>query len=420
MSEEALVLPGQTILGADSHTTHFGWLGAFGAGIGRSEVAALWATGELWLRVPETIRVDLTGSLPPGVTAKDLGLWLLTVLGPEAGIYRAVEIGGPGLRTLSVESRMVLPNLLAESGAKNAYHGAGRGGVRLAGPAPGRENRRGFGGLPAARCRPVRIYPDRDAVYEQAHLVDLGRLEPLVAAPHNPANVVPLSQVAGTPVQQAFIGTCTNGRLEDLAAAAAVLRAPGGQVRRVARGTRPAGHPGLERGAAGRAVGRVHRDVRGRGRDDRHAGLRAVHGQPPRYPGRGRNGDQHGEPQLQGPDGQSRTQKSTSPARRSSPRARSWGGSSANLKTWTRFSKPDRGLRETAEKAAMIFSGKAWVYGDDVNTDVIFPGKYTYTIKDEAEMARHALEDLDPAFAGEVQAGRRHRCGAELGVRQQP
>ena len=85
VSEEALVLPGQTILGADSHTTHFGWLGAFGAGIGRSEVAALWATGVLWLRVPETIRIDLAGALRPGVTAKDLGLWLLQLLGPEAG-----------------------------------------------------------------------------------------------------------------------------------------------------------------------------------------------------------------------------------------------------------------------------------------------------------------------------------------------
>ena len=121
ISEEALVAPGQLLLGADSHTTHIGWLGAFGAGIGRSEMAAIWATGELWLRVPETIRVDLEGELPPGVTSKDLGLWLLKLLGPEAGIYRALEFGGPGLRTLSIESRMVLPNLMAESGAKSAY-----------------------------------------------------------------------------------------------------------------------------------------------------------------------------------------------------------------------------------------------------------------------------------------------------------
>ena len=121
LSEEALVLPGQTILGADSHTTHFGWLGAFGAGVGRSEVAALWATGKLWLRVPETIYVELAGELPPWVTAKDLSLWVLKLLGEEAGIYKAIEFGGPGLASLSIESRMVIPNMMAEGGAKSAY-----------------------------------------------------------------------------------------------------------------------------------------------------------------------------------------------------------------------------------------------------------------------------------------------------------
>ena len=121
VSELALVWPGQLILGSDSHTTHFGWLGAFGAGVGRSEMAAIWATGELWLRVPETIRIDLTGALPPGVTAKDLSLWLLRQLGPDAGIYTALEFGGPGLASLSLESRMVIPNMMAEAGAKNAY-----------------------------------------------------------------------------------------------------------------------------------------------------------------------------------------------------------------------------------------------------------------------------------------------------------
>ena len=121
ISEEALVWPGQLILGADSHTTHFGWLGAYGAGVGRSEMAAIWATGELWLRVPETIRIDLVGALPAGVTAKDLSLWVLRQLGPDAGIYTALEFGGPGLASLSLESRMVIPNMMAEAGAKNAY-----------------------------------------------------------------------------------------------------------------------------------------------------------------------------------------------------------------------------------------------------------------------------------------------------------
>jgi 3-isopropylmalate/(R)-2-methylmalate dehydratase large subunit len=220
LSEEALVLPGQLILGADSHTTHFGWLGAFGAGIGRSEVAALWATGELWLRVPETIRVDLAGALRPGVTAKDLGLALLRLLGPEAGIYRALEISGPAVGTLSLESRMVIPNLMAESGAKNAYmepDGAAFDWLarRLA--------RRTGEAVEACadRIAAGALYPDADASYGERHVVDLAGIEPVVALPHSPAKLAPLSQVAGTPVQQAFIGTCTNGRLEDLAAAAA-------------------------------------------------------------------------------------------------------------------------------------------------------------------------------------------------------
>jgi 3-isopropylmalate/(R)-2-methylmalate dehydratase large subunit len=121
LSEEALVLPGMTILGADSHTTHFGWLGAFGAGVGRSEVAALWATGELWLRVPESMKVVLTGQLPPWVTTKDLCLKLIGDLGQDGGLYRSVEFHGDAIRALSLDSRMVIPNMMAEFGAKNAY-----------------------------------------------------------------------------------------------------------------------------------------------------------------------------------------------------------------------------------------------------------------------------------------------------------
>ncbi|MCX6027699.1 MAG: aconitase/3-isopropylmalate dehydratase large subunit family protein [Chloroflexi bacterium] len=254
-SEEALVLPGGLILGGDSHTTHAGWLGAFGAGIGRSEVAALWATGELWLRVPETIRVDLTGELPPGVTSKDLGLTVLKLLGPEAGIYRALEFGGPGLGSLSIAGRMVIPNLMAESGAKNAYMEpnqavfewlAERLAARTLLPPPSwgestSPRSRGAGGALQAwieRLAAGALYPDADATYTARHTVNLSELEPVVACPHNPAKIVPLSKVAGTHVDQAFLGTCTNGRLEDLAAAAAILRGADGRVRQVAAGTR--------------------------------------------------------------------------------------------------------------------------------------------------------------------------------------
>ncbi|MCX6040614.1 MAG: aconitase family protein, partial [Caldilinea sp.] len=121
LSEEALVLPGQLILGADSHTTHFGWLGALGAGIGRSEVATLWATGELWLRVPESMQIVLEGTLPAGVTAKDFALRVIGDLGADGGLYQSVEFHGSGVAALSLESRMVLPNMMAEFGAKNAW-----------------------------------------------------------------------------------------------------------------------------------------------------------------------------------------------------------------------------------------------------------------------------------------------------------
>ncbi|MEK7311522.1 MAG: aconitase family protein, partial [Chloroflexota bacterium] len=121
LSEEASVLPGQLILGADSHTPHFGWMGAFGAGVGRTEMAAIWATGELWLRVPESIKVIVTGELGRGVTAKDFCLDLIGRFGAEGGLYKSVEFSGPAIEKMSIESRMVIPNMMAEFGVKNAY-----------------------------------------------------------------------------------------------------------------------------------------------------------------------------------------------------------------------------------------------------------------------------------------------------------
>ncbi|MCZ7574569.1 MAG: aconitase/3-isopropylmalate dehydratase large subunit family protein [Ardenticatenaceae bacterium] len=232
VSEEALILPGQTILGADSHTTHFGWLGAFGAGVGRSEVAALWATGQLWLRVPEAMQITLTGRLRPGVTSKDLGLAIVGRYGADGGLYRSVEFAGEGLATLSIDARMVLPNLMAEFGVKNAYLPPDDAAFDWL---AGRLSRRT--GEPVGRCRERivagALSPDPGAAYESRVEIDLDELEPQIACPHTVDNVAPLSAVAGRRVHQAFLGTCTNGRLEDIAAAAAILRG-----RRVAPGTR--------------------------------------------------------------------------------------------------------------------------------------------------------------------------------------
>ncbi|MCA9884186.1 MAG: 3-isopropylmalate dehydratase large subunit [Anaerolineae bacterium] len=209
ISEEALVLPGEVILGADSHSTHYGWLGAFGMGVGRTEMAALWATGELWLQVPESMRITLTGHLRPGVTSKDLALFILGQWGADGGQYRSVEFAGEGISSLTLDQRAVLPNMMAEFGAMSAYIPP---------------DRAIFDYLERNRQRDYTpLYPDDDAIYADDYIIDLSSLQPQVAIPHSPDNVHNLSDVIGQPIQQAFIGTCTNGRYEDLAAAAEIL-----------------------------------------------------------------------------------------------------------------------------------------------------------------------------------------------------
>jgi len=217
--EEGLALPGEVILGSDSHTPHAGVMGAFAAGIGRSEMASIWAVGSLWLRVPESMKITVRGRFQPGVTAKDLALRVIGDLGADGGLYMSVEWHGDGIEAMGLAERAVLPNMTAEMGAKNSYLPPDRAALEyLTGRA-----KRGF----------EPIYPDEDAEYSEAIEYDAGDIEPMVACPHAVDNVQPLSKVAGTRVDQAFLGTCTNGRLEDLQAAAGVL-----EGRRIAHGTR--------------------------------------------------------------------------------------------------------------------------------------------------------------------------------------
>ncbi len=223
LCEEGVAGPGMSLLGADSHSPHYGWLGAFGAGIGRSEVAALWATGQLWLRVPETLRIRLTGALRRGVTSKDLTLALIGELGADGATYMAVEFVGEGVATLSPDSRAALTNMMAEMGAKNACMAPDEWTWRWL-----RET------LPRTRpqdhearlayFKANALYADADASVAAEHSIDLSAVEPMVACPHAVDNTQPLSALAGTKVDVGFIGTCTNGRLEDIAAAADLLR----------------------------------------------------------------------------------------------------------------------------------------------------------------------------------------------------
>jgi len=223
-SEEALVLPGWTVLGSDSHTPHFGWMGALGAGVGRTEVACLWATGELWLRVPESIQIELTGELPFGVSTKDFCLKLIGDLGQDGGLYASIEFTGDAIGKLSLESRMVIPNMMAEFGAKTAYLPPDDKVFDYLNERLARREMREKGSSSTRVSRQTAIYPDSDAHYLVRHRYNLSELEPMVARPHRVDNVVPVSEMRGTRVQQAWLGTCTNGRLEDIAAACAVLK----------------------------------------------------------------------------------------------------------------------------------------------------------------------------------------------------
>jgi homoaconitate hydratase family protein len=210
LPEQGFALPGLVIVGSDSHTPSYGALGAFATGIGRTETACTWATDEIWLRVPETMRIDLSGRFRAGVFAKDLSLKLIGDHGAEMANYKAVEFAGPAAGDFSVGARLTLANMSAEMGAKNGYF------------APDDRALKWLEGR--ARGPFVAVASDPDARYESVLACDLGALEPMVACPHTVDNVKPVSAVAGKTVHQVLIGTCTNGRLEDLEAAAAILK----------------------------------------------------------------------------------------------------------------------------------------------------------------------------------------------------
>ncbi len=212
MVENAHVKPGDLFLGADSHTPTYGALNAFAAGVGSTDLAAVMLTGKTWLKVPETIRLELVGQLPAGITAKDLILFLVGKVGIAGATYMSVEYTGEAIRDFTLASRMVLANMAAEMGAK----------AGLVDPT----------GLELwYDWEPT--FPDDDATYAVQHTFDVSALKPQIAIPHLPSNVVDIDEALGKRVQQAFIGSCTNARLEDLQMAARIL-----QGKSIARGVR--------------------------------------------------------------------------------------------------------------------------------------------------------------------------------------
>ena len=198
--------PGMIIVGSDSHTCTAGAFNALAAGIDRTETAGIWKRGETWFRVPESLKINLHGKLQPGVYAKDISLWIIGMIGSAGANYMSIEYHGDGVKTLSISERMTLANLASEMGAKNAVF-------------PPDEVLEEFLGEKITNG----VWADEDAVYQREIEINLDEIFPLVAAPHNVDNVKAVSEVQGLKLNQGLIGTCTNGRLEDIRIAAEIL-----------------------------------------------------------------------------------------------------------------------------------------------------------------------------------------------------
>ena len=203
MVENQHVKPGTIFIGADSHTCTYGAVGAIGIGVGSTDLAAVWLTGKIWLRVPQTTRILLDGQIPPGISGKDIILAILGKTGIAGATYQAMEFSGKAVQSLSLSSRMTIANMAIEAGAKTAFidpSGLGLSNI------------------------PDFIFPDSKAAYHKTINLNCSSLVPMISEPHSPAMSRPVCEVAGLKINYGYIGSCVNGRLEDLQAAANILQ----------------------------------------------------------------------------------------------------------------------------------------------------------------------------------------------------
>lgn len=208
--EKGLAAPGEVIIGADSHTCTYGALGAFSTGVGSTDMAAGMATGLSWFRVPSAIQVVLTGKLQPNVSGKDVILHLIGTIGVDGALYKSLEFTGEGVSSLSMDDRFTISNMAIEAGGKNGIFPVDEKTMEYIN---GRVN------------RPCEVFEaDEDASYDMQVIIDLNTLEPTVAMPHLPSNTKTVGEVAGLPIHQVVIGSCTNGRIQDLRIAAELMK----------------------------------------------------------------------------------------------------------------------------------------------------------------------------------------------------
>ncbi len=209
LPEQGIVTAGDCIIGADSHTCTYGALGAFSTGVGSTDMAAGMATGKAWFKVPSAIRFHLTGALKPNVSGKDVILTIIGMIGVDGALYKSMEFTGPGVASLSMDDRLCICNMAIEAGAKNGIFPVDDQTLEYL---KGRSER-----------GPVIYTADEDAPYEKTVEIDLSKIEPTVACPHLPENTRPAKELGDIRIDQVVIGSCTNGRMEDMEAAYRIL-----------------------------------------------------------------------------------------------------------------------------------------------------------------------------------------------------
>lgn len=210
LPEKGMIRPGEIIIGTDSHTCTYGALNAFATGVGSTDAAAAIATGKLWFRVPETIKINITGTLPNGVYSKDIILNIIGNLTMNGATYKAVEFSGKLINQLSVEARLTISNMAIEMGAKAGLMVIDDIATKWLKERTSKDI--------------IPIFPDDDAIYSNQYEFDVTKMEPQISAPHSVDNVKNISELEGIPIHQGVLGTCTNGRLEDLRIASSILK----------------------------------------------------------------------------------------------------------------------------------------------------------------------------------------------------
>jgi len=265
LPEEGHIRPGEVIVGPDSHTCTYGAFAAFSTGIGSTDLAAAIATGELWFKVPASMKFVLNGSLGAGVYSKDVILTIIGRIGTDGALYRAMEFVGPALAEMSMEARMTMTNMAIEAGGKNGIIGFD-------------DITKKYLDEHLKDKKDYTVYEsDKDAEYVAVEEFGCSKIEPMVALPHLPSNAVPIGECAGKAMDQAYIGSCTNGRIEDLRIAAEILKNKEVAIRTIVVPATP----------------RIWKQAKDEGLCNQRAHLRSVSGWLYGYPRSGRKVRQH-------------------------------------------------------------------------------------------------------------------------------